>query len=106
MITMLCSEAMRHGASFMSTNDKPENFIVRVNETNIEDETDIKDIAYKKFTRTLSVNGALVSDFFEPNYRVGYKPEAFKYSIFSIIFENVRFFWFFFLIFSTKYTLF
>jgi hypothetical protein len=36
---VLCSEAMKHGASCMSTMDKPDNFLTKLDETNIEEES-------------------------------------------------------------------
>lgn len=83
---------MNHGAACVSTNDKPENLLFKLEESNIDEENESQNFNFNtngSKNRQAILSGAIVSDYFETNYRIGYKPEAFKYSIFSIIFENV-----------------
>jgi len=85
MISSLVSEAMMHGVACMSTSDKQDDFLVKLSETTFKEESDPP-----KFTRNISRNSISCSaDFFESNFHIGYKPEAFKYSIICIIFDNV-----------------
>lgn len=84
---------MKHGAACISTNDKPENLLVKIEDTNIDEDNETLNYNFNQNgtkNRQVILNGAIASDYFETNYRIGYKPEAFKYSIFSIIFENVN----------------
>lgn len=85
MVSLLVAEAMMHGVACMSTSDKQDDFLVKLSETIFKEESDPP-----KFTRNISRNSISCSaDFFESNFHIGYKPEAFKYSILSIIFDNV-----------------
>lgn len=82
IVNDLCFETFKHGAASLSSTENFKNLIVKIEETNIEeDETQTS----KNLIKT---SGALVSDYLDLNYRVCLKPQAFKYSIFKIIFEN------------------
>lgn len=84
IVNDLCFETFKHGAASLSTTENIKNLIVKIEETNIEEEETQTNTSMMK-----STNGALVSDYLDLNYRVCLKPHAFKHSIFKIIFENV-----------------
>lgn len=88
IIDDLCLEAFKHGAACLSTAENISNPLVKIDDSNIEEEQ--AELGTRKdILRSTSVSGALVSDFLDLNYRICFKPQAFKYSIFLIIFENV-----------------
>ena len=85
VINNLCLEAFKHGAACLSTTENICSPLVKIDDSNIEEETEL-DSSNRK---DVSITGALVSDFLDLNYRICFKPYAFKYSIFLIIFDNV-----------------
>ena len=87
----LCQEAFKHGAACISTSENIKNSFVKIEESDIEEteEFSSNEVHRKNMNRSFSTSGALVSDFLELNYRICFKPQAFKYSIFMIVFENV-----------------
>jgi hypothetical protein len=92
IINDLCTEAFRHGAACLSTTVNLKNPMVKLEDCNIEEE----EIEFEPNSKcpqksiSRSISGALVSDYLDYNYRICFKPQAFKYSIFSIIFDSVR----------------
>lgn len=92
IIRNLTAEALKNGVSCLATSDVIEhNLLFKLDEKNIE-EDDENDLNMKKIFRSVSVNGALSSDYMDSkDFRIGYKPQAFQYSIFKMMFDNVRF---------------
>jgi len=85
IINDLCLEAFKHGAACLSTSENISNPLVRIDDSNIEEETELDG----RNSKDVAIAGALVSDFLDLNYRFCFKPQAFKNSIFLIIFDNV-----------------
>lgn len=85
IINDLCLEAFKHGAACLSTSENISNPLVRIDDSNIEEETE----SDGRNSKDVAIAGALVSDFLDLNYRFCFKPQAFKNSIFLIIFDNV-----------------
>ena len=89
-------EALRSGASCLCTSEISENLLLKLDESSIDDadENDQQRQQMTKqsfvFNRILSRMG-LMQDFLDSSlYRIGSKPQAFQYSIFKIMLDNVR----------------
>ena len=90
ILSSICFEAFKHGAACLSTCDNNAgNLLAKLEESSIEQDEPFN--SPSRMNRSLSTSsGALVSDYFDSNYRLCFKPQAFKHSIFRIIFENVK----------------
>ncbi len=86
VIRDLSSEAFKHGAACLSSCENITNQLVKIDDSNIEDETQAESHNSKEIG---TISGAIVSDFLDLNLRICLKPQAFKNSIFLIIFDNV-----------------
>jgi 2-C-methyl-D-erythritol 4-phosphate cytidylyltransferase len=97
LINNLCIESFKHGVACLSTLNS-ESLLAKLDESNIEEEELQTTLVNNNLSNrsamisSRSISGALVSDYFDSNYRLCYKPQAFKYSIFRIIIENVSVF--------------
>lgn len=83
-------EALKHGAASLSTSDViSNNFLFRFDESNVDNPENSPNFMKKGFLRSVSMNSATISDFLNTsNYRIGFKPQSFQYSIFEVIFNN------------------
>lgn len=84
-------EAIKHGAASLSTCDIiNNNFLYKFDESDIENPENSPNFMKKGFLRSISLSSGTISDFLNTsNYRIGFKPQSFQYSIFEVIFENV-----------------
>lgn len=91
-------EALKHGAASLSTSDViSNNFLFRFDESNVDNPENSPNFMKKGFLRSVSMNSATISDFLNTsNYRIGFKPQSFQYSIFEVIFNNVDLYFYFF----------
>lgn len=91
IIYEITMEALKHGAASLSTADViGSNFLFRFDESNVENPENSPNFMKKGFLRSVSMNSATISDFLNTsNYRIGFKPQSFQYSIFEVIFNNV-----------------
>lgn len=91
IIYNLTIEALKHGAASLSTFDVIDNnFLFKFDESNIENPENSPNFMKKGFLRSACLNSGVIADFLNTsNYRIGFKPQSFQYSIFEVIFENV-----------------
>ena len=81
----VCVEAVKNGGSCVSSNEKPSDLLFKLEDHNIAEE---KQFSFKNSTID-SIGSAIAYEQLDTNYRVAFKPQAFQFSIFRIIFENV-----------------
>jgi hypothetical protein len=88
MLSNLVMEASTNGITCLATSEFIENnLLFKLNETNIEDIEVREKLMNKQINAYRSV---FFDDYLDSiKYKIGYKPQAFQYSIFNMIFENV-----------------
>ena len=88
MLSNLVLEAAENGVTCLATSEFIENnLLFKLNETNIED-VEIREKLMNKPIK--SFRSVFVDDYLNSaEFKIGYKPQAFQYSIFNMIFENV-----------------
>lgn len=91
----LTIEALKHGAASLGTAEViNNNFLFRFDESSgdvaVENPENSPNFMKRGFLRSVSINASTLSDFLNTfNYRIGFKPQSFQYSIFEAVFDNV-----------------
>lgn len=88
----LTVEALRHGVSCLTTDEFLEhNTLFKSEDSNSQDSENAPSyMSPSTYSRSLSSGYGSVSVLDTANYKIGFKPQAFQFSILRIIFENVR----------------
>jgi len=89
LLSSLVLHAVGNGITCLGSSEFIENnLLFKLNEANIEDIEIKESLVNKPFK---SFKSYFVDDYLDSTeYKIGYKPYAFQYSIFNMIFENVN----------------